>query len=327
MSISRITGQRTTRLALSYLSVIMTLSIAFSALIYFVTTAQLDRPLPPRDQQQTSQFDDQLFEDRLEIRDQATRESIIVSLIILNACMVIGGYAVSYAMARRTLAPIEASIEAQARFVSDASHELRTPLTALQTSNEVAQRKSQLSKERVAKLLDQNIAEIKKMRQLTDQLLQLDGATNIVQEPSDLSSIVEDTVALVQPNAEQKSINISAEITHNRTIEYADDMSKIVKIFLDNAITYAPSQSTIEVKDTPTKRQLQIVDSGPGVADEHKLEIFKRFYRIDSARTRSDAQNHGLGLSIAKSIADKNGWQLSVKDNKPNGSIFVIEFS
>lgn len=134
--------QRVRRLALSYLTVIMTLSLVFSVIIYAITSIQLNRPLPPGEHnQQPPALVESQFNRRLERRNSETRGSVIVSLIVLNGVMLLVGYWLSLLLARRTLAPIEWAMRAQVQFVSDASHELRTPLTALMTTKEVVLRK------------------------------------------------------------------------------------------------------------------------------------------------------------------------------------------
>jgi signal transduction histidine kinase len=166
--------QRVRRLALSYLAVIMTLSLAFSVIIYAITSAQLNRPLPPGEHaQQPPEIIERQFSHRLEQRNSETRGSVIISLVVLNGVMLLVGYWLSLLLARRTLEPIERSIEQQAQFVSDASHELRTPLAALLLVNEIALRKSTLTEKKARQVLGQNVAEIKKLTELSNSLLDL----------------------------------------------------------------------------------------------------------------------------------------------------------
>ena len=106
--------QRVKRLALSYLAVIMTLSLVFSVIIYAVTSTQLNRELPPDDHiKQTSEIEDQ-FNHRLERRDNKTREMVIISLVVLNGVMLVFGYWLSLVLARRTLphqtAPLQTAV-------------------------------------------------------------------------------------------------------------------------------------------------------------------------------------------------------------------------
>ena len=201
--------QRVRRLALSYLAVIMTLSLVFSVIIYAITSIQLNRPLPPGEHnQQPPALVESQFNRRLERRNSETRGSVIVSLIVLNGVMLLVGYWLSLLLARRTLAPIERAMRAQVQFVSDASHELRTPLTALMTTNEVALRKKTLDEKKVRAVFQRNIDEVEKLRELTDNLLQLTQVDNqqIEKQAVDMAELIRDTVDRYQPVADRKQV-------------------------------------------------------------------------------------------------------------------------
>ena len=198
--------QRVRRLALSYLAVIMTLSLAFSVIIYAITYVQLSRPLPPGEHaQQLPELIERQFSRRLEQRNSETRGSVIISLAALNGVMLLVGYWLSLLLARRTLAPIERAMRAQVQFVSDASHELRTPLTALMTTNEVALRKKTLDEKKARAVFQRNIDEVEKLRELTDNLLQLTQVDNqqIEKQAVDMAKLVRDTVDRYQPVADK----------------------------------------------------------------------------------------------------------------------------
>ena len=130
------------KLTLSYLALIMMVSIGFSIFVYQISvgelTSTLRRPLPMYYYQ--SNID--------ELRNQQARHgqiNIQNNLILINIVTFIIGGVASYWLARRTLQPIEEAMEAQSRFTADASHELRTPLTAMQTEIEVALRDKALN--------------------------------------------------------------------------------------------------------------------------------------------------------------------------------------
>ena len=136
----------TGRLAATYLAIIMALTILFSGIIYSISSSQFDRPFSDRPQgsgaMQFDEFTRGSLQELLDERARQARAELLLSLIFLNIAVLLGGAVTSYVLARKTLEPIEAAMDSQAQFVSDASHELRTPLTALQLTNEVALRKS-----------------------------------------------------------------------------------------------------------------------------------------------------------------------------------------
>ena len=319
--------QRVRRLALSYLAVIMTLSLVFSVIIYIITAAQLNRPLPPGEhsQQPPAMFETQ-FNRRLEQRNSETRGSVVMSLIVLNGVMLLIGYWLSLLLARRTLAPIERAMRAQVQFVLDASHELRTPLTALMTTNEVALRKKTLDEKKVRAVFQRNIDEVEKLRKLTDNLLQLTQVDNqqIEKQAVDMAELIRDIVDRYQPVADKKQVALDMQVVSVNHVVAVAAVTQILGTLIDNAIKYSPPGSTVVIRlDGQT---LSVVDQGIGIAKQDQAKIFDRFYRSDEARTRGHSSGYGLGLAIAKAVADKNGYQLSVKSETGQGSIFSLHF-
>lgn len=319
--------QRVRRLALSYLAVIMTLSLAFSVIIYAITAVQLNRPLPPGEHaQQPTELVERQFTRRLEQRNRETRGSVIVSLIVLNGVMLLVGYWLSMLLARRTLAPIERAMRAQVQFVSDASHELRTPLTALMTTNEVVLRKKTLDDGKARVVFQRNIDEVEKMRELTDNLLQLTQVDNqqIEKQAVDMAKLVRDTIDRYQPVADKKQVVLDIQVPSVTHVVAVAAVTQILGTLIDNAIKYSPLGSTVVIR--LNGQTLSVVDQGIGIAKQDQAKIFDRFYRSDEARTRGHSSGYGLGLAIAKAMADKNGYQLSVKSEPDQGSTFSLHF-
>lgn len=319
--------QRVRRLALSYLAVIMTLSLVFSVIIYAITSAQLNRPLPPGEHaQQPPELIERQFSRRLEQRNSETRGSVIISLAALNGVMLLIGYWLSLLLARRTLAPIERAMRAQVQFVSDASHELRTPLTALMTTNEVALRKKTLDEKKVRAVFQRNIDEVEKLRKLTDNLLQLTQVDNqqIEKQAVDMAELIRDIVDRYQPVANKKQVALDMQVVSVTHVVAVVAVTQILGTLIDNAVKYSSSGSTVVIRlDGQT---LSVVDQGIGIAKQNQAKVFDRFYRSDEARTRGHGSGYGLGLAIARAVADKNGYQLSVKSELGQGSTFSLHF-
>lgn len=318
---------RTRRLALSYLAIIMTLSLLFSAILYGVMSAQLDRPLSPR-QQLGSEVTD-WFRERIAERDREARGSMLLSLVTLNLVMLGGGALLSYYLAQRTLQPIREAMEAQEQFVSDASHELRTPLTALLTTNEVALRKKQLSQEKARDVLTRNIHEVEKLRGLTEMLLTLNRAEHapLALESVQLGELVGDVVGSMDELAAPRSITIETTKLEDAAVSAEPlALAQVVKILLDNAIKYSPDASTIKLFTTQNDGSvvLHVKDRGIGIAPTDIERIFDRFYRADAARTRSDTSGHGLGLAIARTLASQQAHTLTVKSKPGKGAEFML---
>lgn len=324
--------QRVRRLALSYLAVIMTLSLMFSVIIYVITSVQLNRPLPPGEHaQQPPEIIERQFSHRLEQRNSETRGSVIISLVVLNGVMLLVGYWLSLLLARRTLEPIERSIEQQAQFVSDASHELRTPLSALLLNNEVALRKPTLTDKKARQVLGQNVAEIKKLTELSNSLLDLAKSEQTMTEPElvNPATLIEEVVTRFTPAAQVKWVKLvynNQSPTGDVPLQ-ANAVRQILVIFMDNAIKYAPPKNgEVALQARLKKNTLEFIvkDNGPGIAPGDQKHIFERFYRADAARTRTGVSGHGLGLAIAKSLADRCGYTIRIKSQPPNGAEFTL---
>ena len=324
--------QRVRRLALSYLAVIMTLSLVFSVIIYAITSVQLNRPLPPGEHaQQPPELVERQFNRRLERRNCETRGSVVMSLAVLNGVMLLVGYWLSLLLARKTLAPIERSIEQQAQFVSDASHELRTPLAALLLVNEVALRKSTLTEKKARHVLSQNVVEIKKLTELSNSLLDLAKSEQTMTEPElvNPATLIEEVVTRFTPAAQAKRVKLVCDDQSlaSDVLLQVNAVRQILAIFVDNAIKYAlPKNGEVNVQVNRKKHALEFTvrDNGPGIAPRDQKHIFERFYRADAARTRTDVSGHGLGLAIAKSLAGRCGYTIRVKSQPPNGAEFTL---
>ena len=322
--------KRVQRLALSYLTVIMTLSVLFSGIIYAVTSSQLNRSLPPDDHiKQSTDIEDQ-FNHRLERRDNKTREMVIMSLVVLNGVMLMFGYWLSLLLARRTLMPIEQSIEQQAQFVSNASHELRTPLAALLLSNEIAMRKRVLTDEKARQVLSRNVEEIKKLANLSNSLLDLAKSENALNDPEliDISEIIKEVMGQYSQIAKAKQVKIFHDIPDGQKVTLqVNAVRQILSILVDNAIKYAPQKvGEVKIRVSVNKNSVEFIvkDNGPGISSNDQKHIFERFYRADAARTRTDASGYGLGLAIAKTLADRCGYTIRIKSKPSAGAEFIL---
>ncbi len=324
--------KRRRRLALSYLTIIMILSIAFSVVIYAVTMAQLNRPLPPPRSTLTSQpwinSPDDTAQNRFSERVNQTKDSLLVSLAVLNIGMLAAGGWVSYSLARRTLKPIEDAMDTQSQFISDASHELRTPLTALQTTIEVALRKKHIDNLKARQVLEKSGAEVNKLRDLAETLLtlaQIDAQT-VKKEAIKIDELTADVVESLQDVAHLKNIHLEKTVEPATVRGDKTSLVQVLTILVDNAIKYSPNNSSIHIfmEQTKHKVTISVQDQGIGISERDQKRIFERFYRADTARTRTATSGLGLGLAIAHSICVRQGYELSLMSTLGEGSMFSI---
>ena len=329
------------RLTLSYLAVIMTLSLIFTGIIYLLSTASLNRPLLPSEEENSSisveapEFGEHSFENtfrkRLERRDNTTRMTIIYSLVGFNLGIFVIGIFVSRSLAKLTLAPIERAMMKQTQFIFDASHEMKTPLTAMLVRNEVALRKKSLPEEKAREVIEKNIEEILKMKELTASMLDVARENG---EPEKLTEInmsefLADLQEKLAPVARGRGVKIGMEMNlgkNLRTSAAKNTLEQILTIFADNAMKYS-GEKIIYLRAGRRGKNVafSVKDNGVGVKKEDQKRIFERFYQVDAARTRTeDKTSHGLGLAIAKNLAERQGYKIVLRSSEGRGAEFEV---
>lgn len=329
------------RLTLSYLAVIMTLSLIFTGIIYLLSTASLNRPLVPSEDEGSSavvaepDFEEHSFErtfrKRLESRDNTTRVTIIYSLVGFNLGIFLIGIFVSRSLARLTLAPIERAMMKQTQFIFDASHELKTPLTAILVRNEVALRKKSLPEEKAREVIAKNVEEILRMKELTTSML--DVARENGDRENGETIVVFDFMTELRkkllPVAKKRGVKIELEIDvgKNKTAVVAKNtLEQVLTIFADNAMKYS-GDSIVYLRAGRRGKSVvfSVKDNGVGVKKEDQKRIFERFYQVDAARTRTeDKTSHGLGLAIAKNLAERQGYKIVLRSGEGRGAEFEV---
>lgn len=214
----------------------------------------------------------------------------------------------------------------QQRFIADASHELRTPLTLLRADADVLLRgRKHLDKEDAA-LLDDIIGETTHMTKLAANLLTLarldNDSVHHEQEVIDLTELAARVVHRVQSLAEQRQITV--QIANSQPGQVLGDpvlLEQAILGLLDNAIKYNHQGGQVNVRTLKQDGQinLEIQDTGRGIAAEHIPHLGERFYRVDKARARS-VGGTGLGFSIAQESAQAHGGQLHIQSDAGQGT-------
>lgn len=224
---------------------------------------------------------------------------------------------ISALFAKRAVAPIEQSYRKQKQFVQDASHELKTPLASIRANLEALQANRQETIQSQEKWLDHISHETRRMNKLVTELLELARADQTEQtvklEPICLSHLLERTLLSVEATLYEKGISLQQQIEADIFVDgNLDKAEQIIQILLDNACKYTDAGGTIEVCLQHQRKHavLTVSNTGEGIAPEHIDKIFDRFYRVDDSRKHTGS--YGLGLSIAKSLAQQMGVTLSV---------------
>lgn len=223
------------------------------------------------------------------------------------------------------LARVEDSFDAQVDFFNDVSHELKTPLTVLRGEMELALRQDR-NAEAYKRTLESGLEEVNRMSKLIEQMLtmaRLDSGQVTAQfAPHDLSTLARDVIESLSPLAEAKSVAIKTELPP-AVVANIDEFRfhQAVSSILDNAIAHAPAGSTVDVAlcDRDGSIRLSVRDRGMGVPPAERDHLFTRFHRGEGAI----GTGFGIGLSIAKSVAELHGGRVEYEAAKP-GSVFSI---
>ncbi len=297
------------KLTIYYLTIIMVISLFFSAIIYQGATLELNRI---ENRQRSMRPNQGVIIDPDII--QETKYRIFITLLTLNGIIILGSGISGYFLAAKTLDPIKKMVDEQKEFVSNASHELRTPLASLKSQIEVALRSKKISESEFRELLQSNLDDVNNMANLSNYLLKLNKYQNKKLEfkKCDLSMIVKEVAG---------KKDIKTNLVKTFVNGDSDSLKELVNILVDNAVKYGDGKViSISLKN----KTLKIVDNGMGISKADLPHIFDRFFRSDRARGHD---GYGLGLSIAKQIADNHNARIKVESKLGTGTTFKVIFS
>jgi two-component system OmpR family sensor kinase len=225
------------------------------------------------------------------------------------------------------LATREASESRVRQFVADASHELRTPLTAIRGYTELAQRKRAEVPDDVAHALGRVGSEAARMGQLVEDLLllaRLDSGRPLERRPVDLTRLCADVIGDAHAAGPEHRWNL---VVPTEPLYLAGDdarLHQVVVNLLANARTHTPpgTSVTLSLHTEADSVVLQVCDDGPGIPAELQSEVFERFSRGDTSRSRQ-AGSTGLGLAIVAAVVRAHGGTIGVRSG-PGRTEFTV---
>jgi two-component system OmpR family sensor kinase len=218
---------------------------------------------------------------------------------------------------------VERSLQQQRDFVADVSHELRTPLTTIRGNLALLHKRPPLPAEEQEDVLSDMVDESERMIRLVNGLLELahaDAGVPLRREPVPLGPLIEEAAERAHSRSPGRTVTCDA-VADAIAVGDPDALRQILWILVDNALVHTSGPVHILASVTGSEVSVAVQDRGPGMPPELHERLFDRFYRGDAARSRP---GFGLGLAIAKRLAEAQGATIAVKSTAKVGTTFTV---
>lgn len=249
------------------------------------------------------------------------QKMLFEQMILIGSIATVALFIISIFIASRIVRPLEENDKKQKRFVSDAGHELKTPIAVINANLELLKRSIGENE-----WLDNIEYENARMSALIKQLLSLSRAENapFVKEQVDLSALVGGEALPFESLAYEKGAKIVTEIESGiYAFGNANQLRQLVSILIDNAISHGTGKEIcVTLKSERHCVRLAVSNESEKIDENTLNRLFDRFYRADDSRTDSGA-HYGLGLAIAKAIAEAHGGKIQA-EYKEGKAIFTV---
>lgn len=244
------------------------------------------------------------------------------SLVFLAAMVIF--FFISWGLSRWMVRPVERALEQQRQFVADASHELKTPLTVILTNSELLTAPDPVDRQ-CCVLGIRTAAE--QMRGLVNGLLELaksEDRTKLPKVATDFSHLADMATLLFEPLYFEAGRTLVSTVPPKIMVNCpAEQLQQVLDILLDNGMKYADPGSTVFMRLEKTRGHclLTVTSQGPTLTGKQCRDIFKRFYRVDTARSMN--HSYGLGLAIAQSIVEGQRGKIWAESREGTNRFFV----
>lgn len=246
---------------------------------------------------------------------------------------------IAWVSARRAVRPLAGALRLQREFVADASHELRTPLTALVSRIQILERR-QARGEPIEDVITKLHGDADAMTETLTDLLTIAAAEDARNGDAEghnwrtalacASAAVEAAVERLAPLADERRVHIDFENrphsdrSEGAMVQLSEvALSRACIVLLDNAIGHTPDGGTVAVscRAGATTVEIRVEDHGPGIPSEDQERIFERFARgTETGRRRG----FGLGLAVARELAQRANGSLVIERTSPHGTVFLM---
>lgn len=243
---------------------------------------------------------------------------------------------ISLFFSRWALRPVARAWTQQRRFVADASHDLKTPLTVILANTSIALEHPERSVASQSQWLESTQHEAEAMQGLVGDLLTLakmdeeeaaaqSGAARPALEEVDLSDVIEGEVLQFESVAFERGVKLGSQVEPGIKLRGNEQrLRRLAGTLIDNACKYVDDGGAVDVALSRAGKQakLEVRNTGAPISPEDLPHVFDRFYRADKART-GGVGGHGLGLAIARAIAEEHGGALTASSTQAEGTAFT----
>lgn len=252
--------------------------------------------------------------------------SQVVKAFLLMLFLYLALFYIVFRLSFIVFKPIKDSLAKQKQFISNASHELKTPLTIISANVDV------LDKSENNQWAKNIKSQTERMNILVGDMLTLarmdEGDNKLIMTEFNLSEETTNVALSFDALAFEKGKTLELDIMENIKITAnKESFRNILNILLDNAVKHASENGVIKVslKKESTKIALSVYNSGSLVPNMDSNKVFERFYRADQSRSH-ESGGSGLGLSIARSIAQSNKWKISAQSDYAKSMTITVVF-
>ena len=262
--------------------------------------------------------------------------TLAATLAVVEVAALAVFFVISLFFSRWALRPVARAWTQQRRFVADASHDLKTPLTVILANTSIALEHPERSVASQSQWLESTQHEAEAMQGLVGDLLTLakmdeeeaaaqSGAARPAFEEVDLSDVLEGEVLQFESVAFERGVKLESQVEPGIELRGNEQrLRRLAGTLIDNACKYVDDGGAVDVLLLRSGKQakLAVRNTGAPISPEDLPHVFDRFYRADKART-GGAGGHGLGLAIARAIAEEHGGTLTVASTQAEGTVFT----
>lgn len=218
----------------------------------------------------------------------------------------------------------------QNNFLLAVTHELKTPISAARLALQTVKKDTSLKL--LPKMLEMANSNLLRLSNMVEQILMATRFESKFVDPvfseKNISELIQEAIISLELTAERKGRLLTN--TPDGIIGEVDEkmLKTVIKNLITNAFKYSEDESVVEIilTDSMSQYQIQVKDQGIGILDSDKKRVFEKFYRVGEEKTRSQPGS-GLGLYLVKQITEMHGGKVSILDNKPQGTIFILKIN